>query len=429
MNILVKHKQGLIYIALITYKFLLDYIFITIIRVHFMYANYQFCFELNRYMIGFCAYIGCIFLLPKRNSISNCINLIIFLMSYVTFIILYSFGNYPFKFLLYTLIGFTVQCLILRIRIKKIKIKKLNYQNKNLRKFVLFFLIASFVYITYLYGLPNIKYLDFYKTSEIRKAFETVNKLSALLLPLLGRIMIPISLAVSIKEKKWLWTFALIIFQVWLFLITGFKTYFFLSFVVIFFSVLKIKDNISFTLGGMNLAIIGSCLAFIATREIMIPALIFDRVLFFPALIKYAYFDFFSKNPFLHFSQSTIGHILGMTSPYKTHFVYMIGDLYFGKPQMYANTGYVADAFANAGLFGIILVCTLFAFIFVYVDMISTKQSNSYFLALLVPIAISFNDGALMTIFFSGGLAIILLILTLIDFDNPPNKGDIIEAG
>ena len=80
---------------------------------------------------------------------------------------------------------------------------------------------------------------------------------------------------------------------------------------------------------------------------------------------------------------------------------------------------YMADAYANAGVVGIIITCIIFALIFVYVDIISTQESNSYFLALLVPIAISFNDGALMTIFFSGGLSTILLVLTLIDFDPP----------
>lgn len=419
MNISCKNRRAFIYIALILYKFLLDYIYIVIIKEHFMYANYQYYPDLGRYLLGFCTYLICIFILPKRHTISNCINLIIFLMSFSTFITLFSFGTYPFKFLLYSLMGFCIQSCILRINFKKFRIKKINYQNKVLRKLIIALLIGAFIYITFLYGLPEIKYFNFYKTSEVRKAFNSTNASTLLLLPLLGRIIIPISLAVSIKEKKIIGTFFLLLFQIWLFLITGFKTYFFLSLVVIFFSILKIKDNISFTLGGLNLAIIGSYIAFVISKEIMIPALIFDRVLFFPALIKYAYFDFFSQNPLLHYSQSTIGHILEITSPYDTHFVYMIGDLYFNKPQMYANTGYMADAYANAGVVGIIITCIIFALIFVYVDIISTQESNSYFLALLVPIAISFNDGALMTIFFSGGLSTILLVLTLIDFDPP----------
>ena len=96
---------------------------------------------------------------------------------------------------------------------------------------------------------------------------------------------------------------------------------------------------------GLLAALAASFVVFFIIRNNMFAAIVFNRLLFLPAKIKFAYFDFFSTNEYIYFSQSSIASILGIPSNYPINVMYLIGGEYFNDSGMWTNTGFLADAY------------------------------------------------------------------------------------
>ena len=155
-------------------------------------------------------------------------------------------------------------------------------------------------------------------------------------------------------------------------------------------------------------------------RNNMLYALINERVLFLPAKIKNCYFDFFSRNDFVWFSQSSFAKILNIQSNYSENIPNLIGDLYFNRPDMWTNTGFIADAYANAGILGIAFICLLLVFVLLSARKHISYIHNSYkkvIEILFVLYFISLNDGGAISVLFSGGMLILLILIMVIDFN------------
>ena len=158
-----------------------------------------------------------------------------------------------------------------------------------------------------------------------------------------------------------------------------------------------------------------------ATGRLMPYALIGDRTIFFPAIIKRAFFDFFSKNPYVYFSQNSIARIFGIKSVYETNVFNIIGAEYFDKPNMWTNTGVFADAYSNLGVAGVFIISFLLAIILIIVSQKMESFSGDVknaMTAIYILYFISFNDGAFLFTMVSGGFLIVMIIAELVDFSS-----------
>lgn len=154
-----------------------------------------------------------------------------------------------------------------------------------------------------------------------------------------------------------------------------------------------------------------SALFYQITNNIWLIALMVVRQLTLPAIISYKYYDFFSSNKKLHFSEGLLGKIFSIESPYNIRAAYIIS----GSIGNHENTGFLADAYSNGGIIAMIMMCSLFLIILLYVDSISRNSKKGYmYTALMVYQIIILNDASLLTTILTGGLSILLVIMYII---------------
>ena len=99
----------------------------------------------------------------------------------------------------------------------------------------------------------------------------------------------------------------------------------------------------------------------------------------------------------------------------------MIGGLYFNKSGMWTNTGFIADAYANLGVLGVIIISLFLAIVIGFairqLNFVSGTMQKSI-QALFLLFYISLNDGGAISVVVSGGMIFAILVISVIDFSD-----------
>lgn len=412
-------------ILFILYKFFLEIIYVNTIAKTFGYVGYTFSTSLSRYIVVFALFIITLVILPKKEgSISSIFNLVLFLMTMVPVMIVFEYGTMPYWMLLGLVTAFWAQCAVINLNIKFPKIPKLKLSNKKTLRACFGALVLFFVAFVFSNPMPDLSKISFSQIHLIRAEFAYSSVVWAIAVEMFCKILNPLMIAISVKEKNYARIIISVLMQGYIYTVTGFKTFLFIIPVVLFVVLISDKNYFKNILRGFTYGTFGAYLVYLFTQMIYIPALIHNRVLFFPAQIKYSYLDFFARNEFVNFSQSTIGGVFNISNVYEKTVPNIIGQVYFDKEAMHANTGYLADGYANLGILGMFLVAIVLGLILNYLNYTCERHSMKYVLAVIILFAVSLNDGALMTSLFSGGLGFAILLFTFIDFDIEKGSGD-----
>jgi len=145
----------------------------------------------------------------------------------------------------------------------------------------------------------------------------------------------------------------------------------------------------------------------------LLGALFANRVVFIPSHINFFYFDYFTKNSFMLWAESKIS--LGLvTSELPMAVMNYIGGLMTGNYEIGANTGWVANAYMNAGIIGIVIYAALVGFIFSLIDLWAKVYSLQLVgAAFLVPVTTMIMTADLLIVLLTSGLFVLLLIFQL----------------
>lgn len=422
MDLKIKKRDFYNFVFTIVYKVVLDFLYVIFVYKLFAYSGFVLDFNYNKYLLSILYLILTYILLPKDNmkpsSIFLQMHFIIMIMPMLT---LYSHTNESGRFMLYNIVFFNMQCILLRLipNIKVVRIKN----SKRILKWIIIPL-SMFVYISMIRanGIPSLRALNFLNVYDIRS-----NVKYPFLMPYLvnwqAKIINPFSITISYIKKNKIMLFLSILMQILIYLIAAHKSYILIPIAIIV--VIKILEKREFLSMGVVLAPVGLIFSYLIYKiigSLTMPSLFIRRLLFVPAKLKFNYYDFFSKNKMLYFSGGIIGKIIGIKYPYEINAANLIGYLYGGSIETWANTGYLADAYANMGVFGMLIVSLLLVVIFLMINSFSTKISNEVLVGLSVFSILSLNDGALLTTLLTGGMLLLLVILYLYSNDFKANK-------
>lgn len=155
-----------------------------------------------------------------------------------------------------------------------------------------------------------------------------------------------------------------------------------------------------------------SILLFLIARNnltvILIESLL-RRAYFVPARLNFVYFEFFSKNPKIKFS-NTFGLENLTKYPYSIHDTsHLIGD-YLGKPNMAANTGIFATGYMQLGLMGLIIYSILLGLIIRLVGKVDQTKDNWIALSIFELNLLTLVSSDFPTSLLSHGLLMALLL-------------------
>ncbi len=445
MNIKIRKVSIVRCFLAMVYYILLNFVYAKYQMKLFSYVGYTYTFDALRLIIGFIAYtIVVLCLLPLKSRSSSTAIYLIFYLSVAPFIILYQYEGFPFWMVLY-MIAMLALLTILVLFLGKISLfkkrkmyfkteafeaeqkdsrsKKSPPELKDLmdtppvteKKLIVngaFLAVLAFTAVmVVLYGLPNFALLGFDSISQIR-AEASFGLVIALITNVLCKIIIPVLIVIYIDRKQPFRLAVVILAQLYLYSITGFKTFLFILAIVIALRFVKKLSMQTTILLGLIGAVVATVVLYWITQSNMTIALIINRVIFLPAKIKWAYLDYFSQNPYVLFSESTIAKILGMAPVYDRSVPHMMGELYFGRPEQWTNTGYMADAYSNLGWLGGILMSVVLAIELHFVD-VATMRCDKGIAAVFIIFYISLNDGGLISISVSGGFILAILLFRI----------------
>lgn len=157
--------------------------------------------------------------------------------------------------------------------------------------------------------------------------------------------------------------------------------------------------------------IVFSFLTYLFFSDIFISSLFIRRVFFIPAMLTINYFDFFSDNVFVYWSNSVLSSFVDY--PYTERMTILIGQ--FRGTDASANNGYVSSGYAHAGIMGVFLYSLILGFIMSLLNSMTRNTDHLWFyLALvIVPIRAVVISSDLFTSLLTHGLLISIFLIFL----------------
>lgn len=396
------------------------YSFLLFVYANFIYPIYShegYILDINNSKIFISIFLIILIslILPsKLSKVSDFFLHIQFILPILPMLVLYSAENFSSYYMFITIFCF----LIIRVLvIIKLPIKYISFFKVSLRLLITISLLLSFV-ILIIIIITHKQYLSF----DITKVYtyrlqlrEVEQGLLAYIIHSIFLVFLSFLFGYSLIYKKRMMIFIVVALFVLNFGFTSNKQYLFLPFFIFgIYLVLKSKFLIQKIIAGFIFLIAFAIIIDYFWLEVWAKAIIINRFLLVPAQLNFYYYDFFSQNPKIFWTDSNwllIGKIFDY--PYSLPLPMVIGDTYFNNPETSANTGWIGSGYAHAGFLGMTVYAIVIGLVFKYLDFKAKTLDKNFIIVSFSPFLISlFFSSDLKTVFISHGLLLYLLLLS-----------------
>ncbi len=419
-------KNKSIIVSLIVYKFLLDFGYVTVLKMQYEGSyDYSFDFTLWKYIIGWLTTLILIYILPRQYEKTSVFFLhVIFAISQIPFASMFAYGKTSLLYFMAISTLFAITECILNF---KIEFTKLDGDSKiklpSFSKLLVICFVASTI-ITYVFvvlqnGLFTFDAFNLEKTYEIRANFK-LNKYIGYIYYWQYIVINPFMIVRGIERKKPIVVVTYVILQLISFLYQAQKIVLFTLFLIIFSYYISQNKQLLWKMFNVALLLISLLSVMGLLQNISsafyIPYTLFvRRMLIDPAMLKYIYYDFFSVNEHIGLGGTLWGQFLGVEYPYDVGWGKLIGKEYFYSEELSANTGFYAEGFFRFGYWGLILVFLLFILLLLLIDFLAHKTSSGFAIALSIFSVMLLNDGGIINELIFGNFTLIVIICLLYD--------------
>lgn len=403
------------------YITLLNLIYIFHISPYFSYLGYVLHPKPSSYLIlaWLAGWLPSLWMPAHLNRPSQVVYWLLYVLAYIpsTFIPFLSLERSPSSLLLLLtslFLSFSSLGLIYKLpylTLPRIKLPRLAFWLVFV--FVCLVLLAQIIQV---FGL-RLQIHSLLNVYDVRAEFKetSANPLVGYSVSWLGNSLFPFLISIGFIHKSPLLLALGVFGQLFIFSVTGFKSVFFSSILLI--SLLIALSNRSrlfgqFVIWGVTSLVGFTWLLDLLTQNIIFSSLFVRRMIITPGILTGWYYDFFSKHP-----QTLLGHSIleGIVPyPYDRLPPLLIGREYFGNEITYANANFWADAFANFGFFGIAGFTLVLAFVLWMFDLLVKGRGYQQFLlaSLLLGVpAITLSNSALIASMVTHGIINVWLIL------------------
>lgn len=236
--------------------------------------------------------------------------------------------------------------------------------------------------------------------------------------PISTKVFLPIFLVLAFASKRRSFQILAVLFVLSFFAFSNHKSIIASSLVtVVLFLTLRKAKSIN-NVAKLFVALIAVC-AFEALyldwyAGVHIPgplnSMIVRRTLFIPALLNQYHIDFFQSEPFTYWAQSKLS--LGFVErSYDLNTPFLIGEYYFNRETMAANTGFIGAGYSNAGNVGVFLYGALLGVFISYLHEYGNQIGHSFVIGVAFSQIIgALNNSDLPTVMLTNGLGVILVL-------------------
>ena len=196
-----------------------------------------------------------------------------------------------------------------------------------------------------------------------RNSFGEVPKVATYVVPWLGNVIAPVAIARGLMTRRWSWVALGVLTELYLVSITGFKQLLFSSLLAAGVVVLARTTDLARI--GRRVGVLAGCGVFAVTVIDFarggwgLSSILVRRLVLTSAVNTEYHFEFFLQNPKGHLGYGVLSHWVAY--PYDLKPPFLIGQVYYGNPEMSANANLWADAYANFGLVGVFVFTGILA--------------------------------------------------------------------
>lgn len=414
-------------IAAIGYKLALDiiftqYVFPTYSQIptYATFSGADLCKLVAGYLIsGACA--GGLLLLRPSARISRFVIATQLIFIVIPFLTVFGAVDMPTSFLAPIMVGYWT-LIIWNIAIPNIRLRDLSFRSSQIG-FLIVVLIITYTLFE-LIGAGGLRHfnLNFNNVYDTRQLL--VDMIPAVVIHLMSYVgyVLNITLLILVvcprslhhRLVKFMGTLLVCCLEIFFFGMANFKAFLFVPVVVVGILIVSRRHDIVTSI--VVLAPVAALMLLLAaiTAPTTLWLSIMKRALFMPAAMHGLYFDYFSSHPPMLFTSHTFGTLFGTYSGGKGP-VQVIAKFYFGR-QFSPNVGWVGDAFARFGLFGVALFGSALAALLRFGDsLIDVRLPRGVGEALMFGPSFALASSGLFTVSVHQGLILALAVLWLMN--------------
>ena len=323
--------------------------------------------------------------------------------------------------LYYWIISFSIMVLIVNINIGIDKYIKLIYYRK---------LYITVICITLLILVFGARYIDTNVFINLNDVYDRRfnARLTSHSVPIIGYLIaflsgcsIPYFMAKGFDKNRYIFILLSIICSIYIFAFNGTKSSLVLPFLLIFVSVLeklrrhnRLNSIVFLFMLSLSGFVFMSIIEKLTLGSDVVSNMFVRRILIVPSQASVFYMDFFENNRFTFMTDSVMKFLFDRVYDLPTPF--LLGEHFFGRPDMAFNAGIWASAFAQFGLVGSIAVSIIAGILFRYIDIVSSKIGYSYLpYTSAIFLAYIWSEQALHTSILSSGVIFLLIINSVQD--------------
>lgn len=276
---------------------------------------------------------------------------------------------------------------------------------------IMIFVCIVLMYCIFKYGIPQLASFDFNQIYDIRKNISWEFPFNYFI-PWCAKIFIPLGIALGFHRKRYVSAVVLQIFLLIFYLLFPHKSF---LFTILFVTAIYLACYKNILYKAIYLVVPGVTILGILIYQLygsISPlSYLVRRVLFVPAQLKFVYYEFFSQNEKYFFADGQIGRVFGIENRYGLGIARTIGN-YMGNSSS-ANTGYLGEAYAQAGFFGMLLLSILIVVFLKVLEMFVDGQNHIYIISASAFWLYNLNDSTFLTGLLTGGGIMMLLIFAM----------------
>lgn len=402
-------------ISIIVFRLLLDLSYFLIISKSFGYMGFNISFLIVQYALSWIIYIGVANIIPnKLEKISDYFFATALLSVLAPLSCIYGFDTelsiYPLTMLILALSIIWIITENNYFNFSKFRIVKFG---KSIAVITSFLFVVSLVCWYYMSGV--VFNLDFSKVYDYRSENAKLSTFGFLAYTNIWtfKIFNVFLMCLALKRRRFIVFSLLFVVQIYFFAASAHKSVLFYPFLVVGIWLYFRKTNSLSVLPVMfSVVILCSILTFYIFDDMFLSSFFSRRVFFIPAKLAYDYYDFFSINPKIFWSNSLLSTYIEY--PYDVSMSKVIGR-HLGKPDMAANNGFVSSGYAHAGIYGVIIYSIIIGIILRFVDEMAKGYMPIWFTVSLtvIPLRNLLISSDLLTTLLTHGFLVAILLLYL----------------
>ena len=222
-------------------------------------------------------------------------------------------------------------------------------------------------------------------------------------------------MAFCLFYRKYIWFILFFLVQILFYAASTHKSVFFLPFLLLgIWFYFKKTSSLTVLPITFSILIISTLLSYFMFNDLWLSSLFSRRVFYVPANLTFVYFDFFSVNPKVFWSNSVLSAFISYPYAPGISLSRVVG-AYLGNPNMGANNGFVASGYAHAGLYGVFIYSCIVGIILRLINDITDKLLPVWLAVALVivPLRSLLISSDLLTVILTHGLIVAIILLFL----------------